>query len=59
MADLDRYFERQDALAAARTVECPVCHAEAAQRCADRWGLPTSMVHAERHQDDYSDPYPL
>lgn len=50
LAGLDRMFDRDEARARARTVECPSCDAAPGSQCRDRWGNPTGLVHEHRHQ---------
>lgn len=55
--DLDRYFDRQEHKTIALTIACPVCSAAPGDQCLDRWGIPTSLVHGDRHICGYVDPY--
>lgn len=61
MSGIDAMLDREQLTADARRVACP--HCGATDRCTDRFGHPTSMVHPSRiaaaRLDPAADAYPL
>lgn len=46
--DLDSYFARAEERDAAMQAPCESCGAGFGERCTDRWGITTSLVHHGR-----------